>query len=139
MRRLKVSNSPEEKISVPILVWFRDNAGDYNFESNLQFDEILSDDEFKNLDLDKLWDLVAPNLKDLIKDYLRFYQSTDSYPAYVWSPKPDIIVQKERTLMEYTITLTEEELGLVLLALVPNRELQQKIKDQSWKQNKISA
>jgi hypothetical protein len=52
---------------------------------------------------------------------------------------PDIIVQKERTLMEYTITLTEEELGLVLLALVPNRELQQKIKDQSWKQNKISA
>ena len=134
-----MSNSPEEKISVPILVWFRDNAGDYNFESNLQFDEILSDDEFKNLDLDKLWDLVAPNLKDLIKDYLRFYQSTDSYPAYVWSPKPDIIVQKERTLMEYTITLTEEELGLVLLALVPNRELQQKIKDQSWKQNKISA
>ena len=87
-----MSNSPEEKISVPILVWFRDNAGDYNFESNLQFDEILSDDEFKNLDLDKLWDLVAPNLKDLIKDYLRFYQSTDSYPAYVWSPKPDIIV-----------------------------------------------
>lgn len=53
--------------------------------------------------------------------------------------RPDIIVQKERTLMEYTITLTEEELGLVLLALVPNRELQQKIKDQSWKQNKISA
>ena len=52
---------------------------------------------------------------------------------------PDIIVQKERTLMEYTITLTEEELGLVLLALVPNRELQQKIKDQSWKQSKISA
>ena len=52
---------------------------------------------------------------------------------------PDIIVQKERTLMEYTITLTEEELGLVLLALVPNRELQQKIKEQSWKQNKISA
>ena len=134
-----MSNSSEEKISIPILVWFRDNAGDYNFESNLQFDEILSDDEFKNLDLDKLWDLVAPNLKDLIKDYLRFYQSTDSYPAYVWSPKPDIIVQKERTLMEYTITLTEEELGLVLLALVPNRELQQKIKDQSWKQNKISA
>lgn len=88
-----MSNSSEEKISIPILVWFRDNAGDYNFESNLQFDEILSDDEFKNLDLDKLWDLVAPNLKDLIKDYLRFYQSTDSYPAYVWSPKPDIIVQ----------------------------------------------
>lgn len=87
-----MSNSPEEKISVPILVWFRDNAGEYNFESNLQFDEILSDDEFKNLDLDKLWDLVAPNLKDLIKDYLRFYQSTDSYPAHVWSPKPDIIV-----------------------------------------------
>ena len=41
--------------------------------------------------------------------------------------------------VEYTITLTEEELGLVLLALVPNRELQQKIKDQAWKQNKISA
>ena len=40
---------------------------------------------------------------------------------------------------EYTITLTEEELGLVLLALVPNRELQQKIKDQAWKQSKISA
>ena len=53
--------------------------------------------------------------------------------------RPDIIAEKERTLMEYTITLTEEELGLVLLALVPNRELQQKIKDQSWKQSKISA
>ena len=40
---------------------------------------------------------------------------------------------------EYTITLTEEELGLVLLALVPNRELQQKIKEQTWKQVKASA
>lgn len=87
-----MSRSPEEKISIPILVWLRDNAGDYNFESNLQFKGILSDDEFKNLDLDKLWDLVAPNLKDLIKDYLWSYQSTDSYPKGVWSPKPDIIV-----------------------------------------------
>ena len=52
---------------------------------------------------------------------------------------PDIIVQKERTLMDYTITLTEDEIALVLLALVPNRELQQKIKDQAWKQAKISA
>ena len=41
--------------------------------------------------------------------------------------------------MEYTITLTEEELGLVLLALVPNRKLQQKIKDQTWIQTKASA
>ena len=41
--------------------------------------------------------------------------------------------------MEYTITLTEEELGLVLLALVPNRELQHKIKEQTWKQVKASA
>ena len=41
--------------------------------------------------------------------------------------------------MDYTITLTEDEIALVLLALVPNRELQQKIKDQAWKQNKISA
>lgn len=41
--------------------------------------------------------------------------------------------------MDYTIVLTEEELGLVLLALVPNRELQQKIKDQAWNQTKISA
>jgi len=41
--------------------------------------------------------------------------------------------------MEYTIKLTEEELGLVLLALMSNRELQQKIKDQTWKQVKASA
>lgn len=41
--------------------------------------------------------------------------------------------------MEYNITLTEEELGLVLLALVPNRKLQQKIKDQTWTQIKASA
>lgn len=41
--------------------------------------------------------------------------------------------------MDYNITLTEEELGLVLLALVPNRGLQQKIKDQAWNQTKISA
>jgi len=41
--------------------------------------------------------------------------------------------------VEFTITLTEEELGLVLLALVPNRELQQKIKEQTWKQVKASA
>ena len=41
--------------------------------------------------------------------------------------------------VEYTVKLTEEELGLVLLALVPNRELQQKIKDQTWQQIKASA
>jgi hypothetical protein len=53
------------------------------------------------------------------------------------APRP-LSLQKER-FMEYTITLTEEELGLVLLALVPNRKLQQKIKDQTWAQTKASA
>lgn len=41
--------------------------------------------------------------------------------------------------MEYNITLTEEELGTILLALVPNRKLQQKVKEQAWKQVKASA
>lgn len=41
--------------------------------------------------------------------------------------------------MEYTLTLTEDEIALVLLALASNRELQQKIKDQAWKQVKASA
>ncbi len=69
-----MSNSPEEKISTPILVWFRDNASYYNFEPDRQFKGILSDDEFKYLDLDKLWKLVAPNLQNLVEDYLRFYK-----------------------------------------------------------------
>lgn len=41
--------------------------------------------------------------------------------------------------MTYTITLTEEELGLVLLSLSSQHELQQKIKDQAWKQIQVSA
>ena len=41
--------------------------------------------------------------------------------------------------MEYTITLSEEELGVLLLALSSNHELQQKIREQTWTQTKISA
>lgn len=41
--------------------------------------------------------------------------------------------------MEYTIKLTEEELGTVLLALAANKDLQYKIKDQTWAQIKASA
>lgn len=70
-----MSNSPEEKISVPILVWFRDNASSYNFEPDIQFKDVLSDDEFKYLDLDKLWKLVAPHLQNLVEDYLRYYKN----------------------------------------------------------------
>lgn len=36
--------------------------------------------------------------------------------------------------MQYTIRLTEEELGAVLLALAANKELQYKIKEQTWAQ-----
>lgn len=42
-------------------------------------------------------------------------------------------------VMEYTIKLTEEELGTVLLALIQNKELQYKIKDQTWTQVKVSV
>jgi len=41
--------------------------------------------------------------------------------------------------MEYMITLTEEELGTVLLALSENKALQYKIKDQTWTQAKVSV
>lgn len=68
------SRSPEEKISIPILAWLRDNASYYNFEPDVQFKDILSDDEFKYLDLDTLWKLVAPDLQNLVEDYLRFYK-----------------------------------------------------------------
>ena len=67
-------NTPENKISTAILVWFRDNAGPYNFEPDIQFKGILSDDEFKYLDIDTLWKLVAEDLQILIKNYLRHYK-----------------------------------------------------------------
>lgn len=41
--------------------------------------------------------------------------------------------------MDFSIKLTEDELQLVLIALEGNKELQKIIKDQSWKQVKISA
>jgi len=39
----------------------------------------------------------------------------------------------------YMITLTDEELTALLIALSSNRELQHKIKDQAWSQTKVSA
>lgn len=69
-----MSKSPEEKISIPILGWFYNHATGYEFESELQFKGVLSDDKFKSLDLDKLWEIVGPHLKDLIKEYLEGYE-----------------------------------------------------------------
>ncbi len=62
-----MSNSPEEKISTPIHVWI-DNADQILIDWD--FDGTISNEEFENLDLNKLWDLVAPDLKDLIKEHL---------------------------------------------------------------------
>lgn len=67
------ADSSEEKIARPIVSWFKEYASAYKFEPDLQFSNKLDDDAFKNLDLDKLWDLVSPHLKDLIKDYLEYY------------------------------------------------------------------
>jgi len=69
-----VSKSPEKKISIATMSWFRDNAGPYNFEPDIQFKGILSDDEFKYLDMDTLWKLVADDLQSLIEDYLLSYK-----------------------------------------------------------------
>lgn len=41
--------------------------------------------------------------------------------------------------MDFNIKLTEDELQLVLIALEENKELQKIIKDQSWKQVRLSA
>jgi hypothetical protein len=46
---------------------------------------------------------------------------------------------ERRDTMDFKIKLTEDELQLVLIALEGNKELQKIIKDQSWKQVKISA
>ena len=77
-----MSKSSEEIIARPIVSWFEKHASYYEFNSNEEFNEKLDDDEFKNLDLDKLWEIVGPYLKDLIKDYLECYESDDG--EQVW-------------------------------------------------------
>ena len=82
-----MSKSSEEIIARPIVSWFKEYASAYNFEPNGQFLRELDDDKFKNLDLDKLWELVGPCLKDLIKEYLESYQG--SAGETIWFCSPD--------------------------------------------------
>lgn len=89
-----MSESPEEKIALAIRYWFSENASAYHFASNYEFQGELNDDEFKNLDLDKIWDLVAPDLKNYVKDYLEGYESNDG--EQVWKAKDD---KDDATLM----------------------------------------
>ena len=81
----EIGGSSEEIIARPIVSWFEEYASAYNFEPNGQFFRELDDDKFKNLDLDKLWELVGPHLKDLIKEYLEYYEGDGG--EQVWRAK----------------------------------------------------
>ena len=75
------------------MYWLEEHASAYHFNSDYEFRGELSDDEFKNLDFDKLWDLVAPDLKGLIKNYLEAYNGTDG--NQVWSCDGNYEVRSE--------------------------------------------
>ena len=78
-----MSKSSEEIIAQEIVSWFEEYASAFsNFEPNEEFCDTLDDDEFKNLDLDKLWEIVGPHLKDLIKEYLECYEGSNG--EQVW-------------------------------------------------------
>ena len=68
----ELGGSSEEIIARPIVEWLEYKASsEYFFENqpDVLTDE-LPNDKFKELDLDRLWDLVAPRLKDLITGYV---------------------------------------------------------------------
>ncbi len=83
----ELGGSSEEIIARPIVEWFEEYASAYKFEPDLQFSGELDDDKFKKINLDKLWDLVSPHLKDLVKNYLEYY--VGSTGDEIWKHEDD--------------------------------------------------
>lgn len=62
-------NTQTKNIAENIVDWFENYASVYEFDSRIQFEDISLED-LKKVNIEQAWELIAPKLKDLVKDYV---------------------------------------------------------------------
>lgn len=58
-----------ESIAEVIKTWFEEYASVYEFDGRKEFEDFSLED-MKSVDVEKLWESVAPTLKTLVADYI---------------------------------------------------------------------
>lgn len=58
-----------ENVAKSIWSWFDNYASSYEFDSRIQFEDISLDD-LKKVDTEKMWEILAPKLKELVSSYV---------------------------------------------------------------------
>ena len=58
-----------EKVANTISGWYDNYASTYDFDAAIQFED-FSLEEMKEVDVEKVWELVSPKLKQLVSDYV---------------------------------------------------------------------
>lgn len=62
-------NTQTKNIAENIVDWFENYASVYEFDSRIQFEDISLED-LKKVNIEQAWELIAPKLKDLVKNYV---------------------------------------------------------------------
>ena len=62
-------NTQTKNLAENIWSWFDNYASVYEFDSGVQFEEISLED-LKKVNTEKMWEILAPKLKELVKDYV---------------------------------------------------------------------
>lgn len=58
-----------ENVAENIWSWFDNYASLYEFDSTVQFEDFSLED-LKKVDADKMWEILAPKLKELVVSYV---------------------------------------------------------------------
>jgi len=53
-----------------IAAWFENYASSYEFDTRIQFEDFSLED-MKSCDLETVWSIVGPKVKELVGDYLQ--------------------------------------------------------------------